>query len=367
MTKKLRCREIIISLIIIQTIWMISACGTKEKGLNERVFKSQLVKFEGRAMLGKEGKSVVFDWSGGKASWEITSEQVRNSENKECPLEVQNVSFNVSMTEHGSGNYFNVYVNGKLQPEPLQTQPGLHSYAISFDTDSSLNLVDIVRRTEGYYGNTEIFLESSDTLQPRNGKKRLQFEFFGDSVVAGFGVLGQLGCTPSASNEDIGSSYVQLVSDALSADYHAEAISGIGLVRNYGDPNTTSPAPFPLFWNRTLYTAPSVYDFSKFIPDAIVIHLGGNDFSTEPHPPDALWLAAYHQFLTSLYNAYSPYNPRFRILHCCGPLQGDPCDLIKGSLSSWNLQRGWDQAIFVNWVDSISFPTDYGMFFFQLD
>jgi hypothetical protein len=69
-----------------------------------------------------------------------------------------------------------------------------------------------------------------------------------------------------------------------------EAWSGKGLVRNAGDKNITSIDPFPIYYGRALANDPqSQWDFSKWIPDAVFINLGTNDYGSEPHPPQELF------------------------------------------------------------------------------
>ena len=39
--------------------------------------------------------------------------------------------------------------------------------------------------------------------------------------------------------------------------------------------------------------ATAVWDFKRFVSDAVVLNLGGNDYSTEPHPEDEVYIAAF--------------------------------------------------------------------------
>lgn len=54
---------------------------------------------------------------------------------------------------------------------------------------------------------------------------------------------------------------------------------------NHGDPNVTSVDPFPVYYPRTLASVPNSQWNFQYIPDAIVINLGTNDYSTKPQPP----------------------------------------------------------------------------------
>ena len=68
------------------------------------------------------------------------------------------------------------------------------------------------------------------------------------------------------------------------AQVHVVAWSGKGVVRNYQDPGITSPDPLPIYFNRTIGVHPApIWDFAQYKPDAVVINLGTNDFSTYDH------------------------------------------------------------------------------------
>ena len=70
--------------------------------------------------------------------------------------------------------------------------------------------------------------------------------------------------------------------------------SGKGVVRNYGDVNRSSTDPMPTYYNRTLGTQPLPYwDPKQFQHDLVIVALGANDYSTEPHPLDEDFLAGY--------------------------------------------------------------------------
>ncbi len=57
------------------------------------------------------------------------------------------------------------------------------------------------------------------------------------------------------------------------------------MVRNYNDPNITGPTPMPKLYLRTLGANEKLlWDYS-WVPDAVVINLGTNDYGTLPNPP----------------------------------------------------------------------------------
>ncbi len=100
-------------------------------------------------------------------------------------------------------------------------------------------------------------------------------------------------------------SWVSIYSRALQADYQISCWSGKGVVRNYGDKNTTSERPLPFYLNFTLANDPaSTWDFSQFQPDIVFIALGGNDFSTEPRPSVEEYAKGYNTLLDRVIKYY---------------------------------------------------------------
>jgi lysophospholipase L1-like esterase len=194
----------------------------------------------------------------------------------------------------------------------------------------------------------------------------------GDSVTCAYGALQAFPCTASPYNQDLMQGYVGVTARALGAHYHAECWSGKGVVRNYGAPNRTSLDPFPVYWNRTLGNRPlPTWPFDAWLPDALVVHLGGNDYSTQPAPSRAQFDFAYARFLDTLSRSYEPQSQHQsqsqslsqtrsqsqhlqlqsqhlqpqrnytgpHIFAVCGPMYGDPCAQVRAVLSAWSARN----------------------------
>lgn len=122
-------------------------------------------------------------------------------------------------------------------------------------------------------------LEKPIQIKPR----ARQIEFIGDSHTVGYGnTSGDRECTEEQVWErtDNSQAFGPITAKHFDADYEINAISGLGIVRNYnGGPNDTMPVayPFVLFDHAQRATNPS------WKPQWIVISLGTNDFSTELH------------------------------------------------------------------------------------
>jgi lysophospholipase L1-like esterase len=119
--------------------------------------------------------------------------------------------------------------------------------------------------------------------------------------------------------ENFRHSYAGITAALLNATYHTTSWSGKGMVRNYGDKKTVSVDPVPKFFTNTIANQPKhQWDFSKYIPDVVVIALGTNDFSTAPRPSYAEYGGAYNKLLDLL---RAKYGPNTKIFCMSGPLK----------------------------------------------
>ncbi|HEY6727817.1 MAG TPA: SGNH/GDSL hydrolase family protein, partial [Polyangiaceae bacterium] len=99
----------------------------------------------------------------------------------------------------------------------------------------------------------------------------------------------------------------------LEADLITVAWSGKGIIFNYGE---DIHDPLPALYGRTLPgDAASEYDFAQ-IPDAVVINLGTNDFSTDGDPSPEAFETAYSNLLLRIRDRY----PDAFVLCTVGPL-----------------------------------------------
>lgn len=141
----------------------------------------------------------------------------------------------------------------------------------------------VIRKlTEASIGGTAafkgIYLASGKKLLPPPATADKKILFIGDSITCGYGVLGDSAtCNFSPETEHALSTYAAYTAQALRADFHVVAISGIGIYRNYDSAKKRlMPDHFP-------YTLPfgkkQKWPINTWTPDIICINLGTNDFA----------------------------------------------------------------------------------------
>lgn len=163
----------------------------------------------------------------------------------------------------------------KPTPGPYQVEglsPGQHTIAIFVATES--------QAAPNIFGGFAIPFGEQPLTPPQ---RRRQIEFIGDSHTVGYGNLSPTTvCTHQQvwADTDDTQAFGPIVARHYHADYKINAISGRGVVRNYGgSPVDTLPQAYPyvLFAKQHQYRDPA------WKPQVLVIALGTNDFSTPLH------------------------------------------------------------------------------------
>ena len=244
--------------------------------------------YSGRTQY-KDG-SMLFDWAG-----------------VEIRFAIKGSAFTLLMD--GGGSDYNIVVDGKIL-QILRPEAGIQEHIITLPNGANLTAREVViqRRNDPHFGFTTfrgLTLNTQTELLPAPASKLRKIEFIGDSYTVGYGNEGTTTqCDSLRSYENNALSYAALTASVLEAEAHMSAVSGRGLVRNYGDKNRVSDEPMPSLYGRSLFhDENSVWDFTQWQPDAVVIKLGTNDFSTEPHPDHII----FQQALTDLLNRVTQY------------------------------------------------------------
>jgi len=291
-------------------VFLFNACCaflTKQEPINSGVIDADdsYIQYTGRFDF-TNPKCVAFDWAGVyiKARFKGTRCSIRlNDQKNEYAVTVDNCAPRLLKTDTA-----NVY----------EVARGL--------SDSISHSIMIQKRTEPLVGKgmfMGFILDKGKSLLLPETRPSRRIEFIGNSITSGFGVEGASSdCTFSPETENACMSYASMTARALNAEYQLISFSGRGVVRNYGEKNTTSVDPMPVLYDRTcFFDSTKKWNFKSWVPQAVVINLGTNDFSTLPHPDKVIFQDAYTRLLERIRYLYSGVT----IFCVCGPMIEEPC------------------------------------------
>jgi lysophospholipase L1-like esterase len=278
------------------------------------------------------GKDVArYDWPGIQVRFRFTGEELK-------------LRF-----AGGERNYFDLFIDDKL----------VNTLHAKDDTIAAVNSIKgngphsarFVKRTEGGMGETRFYgveLSKKGRLLPWTKEASRHIEFIGNSITCGYGVeSASRNDNFDPRTENVGKSYATLVAKAFGADYHVVAHSGLGVVRNYGDPEkvSTNFATMPQRFSRTLDLDDSLsWNYSLWQANAVVINLGTNDFSTTPHPDKVIFQREYEKLIQQVRLAYGTI-PVFCIV---GPMIDEPCySYVKEVVHSFGILYGDYNVFFI--------------------
>jgi hypothetical protein len=156
-----------------------------------------------------------------------------------------------------------------------------------------------------------------------------RIDIYGDSDTASYGVDGK-SSTPiqcaahPAKYENFADGWAHQVGLLLKAELHVQAVSGIGVTRNAGDPGEAMPA----LVHRSLRSVDKDdYNATSWRPSAVVFYIGSNDYVLPTgKPSEAQFTAAYEALVSSVLKPLGLPAPP--VVHICGP-EDTPCGYIE--------------------------------------
>lgn len=222
----------------------------------------------------------------------------------------------LSISQTGASVQYTVVVDGNLGAN-LVTRSGTDTYEVVSGLANGEHTVEVYRRGEASFGATVLQgVEVADgelLAAPPPPERRI--EVIGDSITCGYGDEGaDTSCSFSADTENHYLTYGAVLARAFDAELSTIAWSGKGVVVNYGG-DTSSP-PMPAYFERAVPQDSSHAWAFSWQPDAVIVNLGTNDYSTDNDPEADAFVDGYEALLL---NVRSRYRSAY-ILCTVGPL-----------------------------------------------
>ena len=237
---------------------------------------------------------------------------------------------NTAYGDENSQARFAVYVNDERTLDEMVTSDEKTYDIFSSDVskDVTIKVIKLSESGNSAFGIKDITVVSEGVVSPTS-EKDLKIEFIGDSLTCAYGVDDEVKEHHfSTKTEDATKSFAYKTAQKLGADYSMVCFSGHGIISGYtaGKKNTAQLVQpiYEQFTNtssaKSFFTIDTPWDFTKFVPDYIVINLGTNDNSYTKGVKERKeeFTAEYAEFLKMVRKD----NPKAHII-CTLGLSGD--------------------------------------------
>lgn len=179
---------------------------------------------------------------------------------------------------------WDVAIDGQWQPK-IVLHDGTNDLTLASDLPQGKHQVELYRRSEAQCGVTQFlgYDFGGGTLLPPPLRKARKIEIIGDSDVSGFGYEGAVtgSCEPgpvwAAHLENYRLAWGERLATKLDAEMNSVVFSGKGFYYNIWRPDTETIGI--LYPRANPIDDKSVFDLTKFTPDAVVVSIGGNDYN----------------------------------------------------------------------------------------
>ena len=265
-------------------------------------FSNSEIEYSGRIDFSKEEAADIY-WSGSSVK-----------------INFEGTSIQALLKDESGDNYYNVIIDNDsifiLRPT---TKKQYHELASNLTKGK--HTVEIYKRTEWDRGKTSFYgfkLDANSKVLSKSDSKKRKIEFYGDSITAGFAIEDFSGNdSPDSTFTNNYLSYSSLTARYFDAKHHCICKSGIGITVSW------DPLIMPEIYDRLIPTdETSIWDFSLFTPDIVVVNLLQNDswLVNVPEneefkkrfgknkPTNDYIIKAYERFITNIRKQYPKAN-----------------------------------------------------------
>lgn len=267
------------------------------------------------------GRFDMSDPAGPKAAWSASTIKARFTGTE--------VKANI---KSAGDNWFNIIIDGTVKtPVNINQNTAMPVTLASGLASGTTHTIELVKRTECNQNEFQFlgFTFTGGSLQTPPAASARRIEFIGDSITCGYGNEGTDRYQSfTTKNENVYLAYGCITARNLNADQFTIAWSGKGVLQNYGgDKNDLFPVVYPRMYP---WVSTPTWDYTKWIPQVVVINLGTNDWSTTA-PDKTAFTTAYTNFVRTVRSRYASAT-----IYCAlGPmLNGDGLNNCRDGIKS---------------------------------
>jgi len=285
-----------LKIVVVLALFFVYSCATKPTLIIN--YSNPEINYSGRVDSSKS-KAVDLYWSS-------TSIKINFEGNEIHAL----------LEDEKGENYYNVIIDNDslfiLHPD---TSKRYHLLASKLSKGK--HTIEIFKRTEWSRGKTSFYgfkINGNSKLLPKEAPKKRKMEFYGNSITAGYAVEDFSGKdSPDSTYTNSYRSYAALTARHFNAKQHSICKGGIGITISW------FPLTMPEMYNRLIpEDSTSLWDFSLYTPDIVVVNLLQNDswlvnkperndfkktFGKQP-PTDLFIINSYAKFIQSIRQKY---------------------------------------------------------------
>jgi hypothetical protein len=210
--------------------------------------------------------------------------------------------------------YYNVFIDGELKTILHGDATTAKTYTVATGLAQGVHTLLFTKRNEttgAKFPFLGLALDDGMPLWPPPARPVRKIEFVGDSFTSASG--NEYWAEDKPANDapitNVYEGFGPIVARHYGAQVHLTSRAGYGLVMSW-DGNTAQNMPDCFDWAH-VFTPQPKWDFSRFVPNLVVIGLGLNDYNAfggwqGPVAPEntALYIRRYHDFLSVLRDVY---------------------------------------------------------------
>ncbi len=309
-------------------------------------FDENTARLMGRTFYDLENGITYFNWTCSGFEFDFTGTKI----------EAELVSSAEHVKDCNAQAWIAVFINDDEVPVkkfPLDKVKGWYTL---FDSEKSVSCrIKVLKITEVQFGRAGVtrLRSCGGSHITATEAKTLKIEFIGDSITCGYGNEAEKPEDGFKTYQENGwEAFAAKTARKLKAEFNCVCYSGIGVYSSYaGEDKINNSILMPMLYNyadrlveqnagKTSYTE---WDFTKYVPDLIVINLGTNDGTYVRYDKKRKknFRQAYVEFLRQVRykNGYTP-----KILCTLGSMDTYLFDEILAAVEEHKLQTG-DESI----------------------